>query len=129
MAMKKIMVFIMIAAVSISFSVQSAFAGSKQHYRWEGVAIGVGAAILGHALLNSCNDRYPCEEVRVYHRPCPPPHRYGYWETRSVWVEPDCRKVWNPGHYDCHGRWFSGRWQMIERSPGYWQEEKVWVSR
>jgi len=63
--MKKIMVFIMIAAVSISFSVQSAFAGSKQHYRWEGVAIGVGAAILGHALLNSCNDRYPCEEVRV----------------------------------------------------------------
>jgi len=129
-AMKKMMVLLMIMVFSVFLSASSAIAGDKQHHRWEGVAIGVGAAVLGHALLNSCNDRYSsCAREPVYYRSCPPRHRHGYWETRSVWVEPDCRKVWNPGHYDCYGRWVSGRWQMIETSPGYWEEERVWVSR
>ena len=125
--MKKIMLAAMIALLGVSISVEPALAGSKQRHRWEGVAIGVGAAILGHALINSCNDRHYCEKVTVYHRPCPPPHRYGLWETRSVWVEPEYEWVWNPGHYTRHGRWVDGRWQMIEKYPGYWREDRVWV--
>lgn len=45
--------FIAAAAVSATlvFAYPSAWAGSPQQHRWEGVAIGVGAAILGSALI------------------------------------------------------------------------------
>lgn len=40
------------AVVSICLASTSAWAGSVQQHRWEGVAIGVGAVILGSALIN-----------------------------------------------------------------------------
>lgn len=105
------------------------FAGDKQHYRWEGVAIGLGAAILGSALINSSQSRYQPERVTVIehttnYRSYPPRQNRRYCETRRVWVPPVREKIWNPGHYE-YGRWFSGRYIMIERSPGYWAEERV----
>lgn len=127
--MKKIMIMLIIMIFGLSLVAQSAFAGSKQRHRWQGVTIGVGAAILGHAILNSCNENPSCRKAPVYSHPCPPSHRYGHWEVRSVWVAPKYKRVWNPGHYSRRGSWVSGQWQMIEKQPGYWQEQEVWVAR
>ena len=45
--------FIAVAMVlSLGLTSTSVWAGSKQQHRWEGVAIGVGAAIVGSALIN-----------------------------------------------------------------------------
>lgn len=126
--MKKIMGILLVMVIGLSLAAQPAFAGSKQRYRWQGVAIGVGAAILGHAIYNSCKETSSCEKVTVYSHPCPPHHRYGHWEIRRVWVEPVYKRVWNPGHYDCRGKWVPGHWQMIEKQPGCWQEQEVWVA-
>lgn len=77
-----------------SFVTASAWAGSKQRYRWEGVAIGLGAAIVGNALLNDYYYDRPSRTV-VYHNPppvvyyspppvvrywSPPAHRYGHYK-------------------------------------------------
>ena len=44
---------IVAAAIAVLTLVStSSWAGSKQQYRWEGVAIGIGAAILGSTLLH-----------------------------------------------------------------------------
>lgn len=40
------------AVLSFFLISTSVWAGSKQQHRWEGVAIGVGAAIVGSALIN-----------------------------------------------------------------------------
>ncbi|MEZ4549799.1 MAG: hypothetical protein R2874_04785 [Desulfobacterales bacterium] len=97
-----------------------------------GVAIGLGAAILGNAILNS--DRYdaPPEPVvvdRDCRRPryCDRDYRQGYWEVRKIWVEPVCERVWNPGHYNRHSQWVPGQYVTIEKAPGYWEQHRVWV--
>ncbi len=126
--MKKITIILMILVFGLSIAAQPAFAGSKQHYRWQGVAIGIGAAILGHAIVNSYNESPACKKVTVYNHPGPVPHRHGYWEIRSVWVEPKYIKIWNPGHYNHHGVWMQGQWKMIKNEPGYWQKQEVWVA-
>ena len=125
--MKKITGLIMIWTIGLVFAAGPAFAGAKQHYRWEGVAIGLGAAILGHALYESAKNS-SSEHVSVYSRPCPPPYRQGHWEVRRVWVTPVYQKVWNPGHYNGRGTWVPGQWQMIEKNAGYWQEQEIWVA-
>lgn len=118
-------IFILIAARPVD-----SWAGSPQSHRWEGVAIGVGAAIIGSALIKACQnsqqaayDPYPVS-ARPHRRP---PVPSGYWESRPVWVPPIYEKRWNPGHYNRHGRWVQGRWIQIETEPGYWTEQKVWV--
>jgi hypothetical protein len=40
------------AAVILVAASTPAWGGSKQQHRWEGVAIGVGAAIVGSAIIN-----------------------------------------------------------------------------
>jgi hypothetical protein len=128
--MKKTMMLVFSAIFLLSFSAAPALAGSKQRHRWQGVAIGLGAAILGSALINNCETP---ERVVAY----APPRQYhpgpshfrpqGHWETRRVWVPPEYERVWNPGHYEC-GRWVSGQWIDLEVNPGYWREERVRVS-
>jgi hypothetical protein len=54
--------------LSISLAGASAWAGSKQQHRWEGVAIGVGAAIAVSALIHHHDP---------YHQP-PVPVRYAH---------------------------------------------------
>lgn len=53
MKMKKIIPAAITLIMVLSFITTSAWAGSKQRHRWEGVAIGVGAAIVGGAIINS----------------------------------------------------------------------------
>lgn len=57
-----------------------------------------------------------------------PRHKNGYWETRKVWVPPVYERVWNPGHYNSRHKWVPGQWISIEKEPGRWVTEKVWVS-
>jgi hypothetical protein len=54
--------------------------------------------------------------------------RQGHWELKKEWVPAVYKRVWNPGHYNRHGRWVRGRWVEIIDEPGYWVEKKVWVS-
>ena len=113
----------------------SGWAGNVQRNRWEGVAIGIGAAVLGHTLFNNYFHRQPAPEV-VYRHPSPRRYKHhhhrrarGHWEIRKKWIPPTYERVWNPGHYNRGGRWIDGQWIEIEREPGYWIEKRVWVSK
>ena len=108
-------------------------AGSPQQHRWEGVAIGIGAVVLGKALFDACHRPYaptaPRPAVAAYHHYYqePAPEPAGHWETRKHWVPPVFKKVWNPGHYNRHGHWVPGRWLQVKVESGYWVKKKVWV--
>jgi len=130
--MKKIIILFIAMIFFLSLSVSSASAGSKQRHRWQGVAIGLGAAILGHAIINNNQCDSSPERVVVIDRDthrhrysnC---HRRGHWEIRKTWVDSICRKVWNPAHYNQYNQWVSGQYIYIEREPGYWAKEQIWV--
>lgn len=134
--MKKTL-FIILVTVTFGFclAAPSARAGNVQRNRWEGVAIGIGAAMLGHVLYKNHVQEHPAREV-VYVNPRPQRHKFrpprkarGHWEVRKTWVLPAYESVWNPGHYSRRGRWVEGQWIEIEKAPGYWTEERVWVSK
>lgn len=128
--MKKIFISLFVAVCLVTFMRVPAFAGDKQRHRWEGVAIGVGAAILGHALLSSCMEPAPVRVTVIHkdrhHRACPPPrhHSRARLEVHRAWIPPVCERVWNPGHYNRYGSWVPGHWMIIEKSPGYWAEKR-----
>lgn len=123
--MKKILIVLTAMIFYLSFAADPAFAGSKERHRWEGVAIGVGAAILGNAIIKSYQpERVTVVERHTYYQPVPPRHSQRYCEPRQVWVPPIYEKVWNPGHYE-YGRWVPGQHIMLERTPGYYVEERV----
>ena len=121
-------------AVSIGIIASPVGAGNVQRNRWEGLAIGIGAAILGKVIFDHVQQqRRSSGAVYGHHRyPEPhygPPHRHsGHWEIRKVWVPPVYKRVWNPGHYNRKGRWVSGKWIKIEKQPGYWKKERIWIS-
>ncbi len=138
--MKKKNLFILLITIMlcVSFLVPSAWAGSKQRYRWEGVAIGIGAAILGSALLS--NLHHPPARLPHQPRPClvpvfpcpPPPYRVeisptGHWEMIKRWVPPRYERIWVEGYYDRYYQWVPGHWEERYK-PGYWIEKKVWVA-
>ena len=123
--MKKILIIATAVIFFLSLAAGPALAGSKERHRWEGVAIGVGAAILGSAIINS----YQPERVRVierhtYHHPGPPRYIPESCEPQQVWITPTYERVWNPGHYE-YGKWVPGQYIMIEKTPGYWAEERI----
>ena len=141
--MKKILISVIVLVICLSLSVPPTLAGSKQRHRWEGVAIGVGAAILGHALANRHQNRYDRAEVgerRGYHYDPPAPRRRsayfpprpsrrGHWKVEKVWIAPTYKKVWNPAHYNRKDKWVPGKWIKITDQPGYWTERQVWGRR
>ena len=132
---RNLLVMVLAGLVSISIAARPAAAGNVQRNRWEGVAIGVGAAVLGGILWN--HYRHDRHDVHVtYHRrpPHSSPKRYhpkrpvGHWEVRKIWASPKYKTVWNPGHYNRRGRWVPGEWINIEKRPGYWKEARIWVA-
>lgn len=134
MNIKKSFLIILVCCLITAFTSTTVFAGSTQKHRWEGVAIGIGAALLGSALIHQHKMRRPPEPVPngpfISKRP---PRRYeqhqGYWETREIWMPPTYKKVWNPGHYNRHGNWIEGHWIKIIDKEGHWIRERVWVTR
>ncbi len=131
--MKKLTVSLIAAFTCVSLLAVPAWAGSKQQHRWEGLAIGIGAAIVGSALLNSHNNAVG-NETAAYEAPMPPPRRYcpprprGHWEIRRVWVPPTFKRVWNPEHYNHIRERVPGGWIKIIDAPGHWTEYRVWVT-
>ncbi len=129
---KSFLVFVFIALFTVSLLSAPAQAGSAQRYRWEGVAIGIGAAILGSVLLHhNRQDAYygrhrHGSEYGSYH----PRQRYrsGHWDVRKEWVPPTYRRVRNPGHYNQYDEWVPGGWIVIVDRPGYWTKTRVWVA-
>ena len=132
MEKKSLFVLALVTVFSFVFLTPQAQAGSQERCRWEGIAIGLGAAIVGSAILkahiDSRNDRYvvvrhPPARVhqRVIHRPPPPP---GRWEIQKEWVPPTYKRVWNPAHYDHRGKWVPGQWIEVVNHPGHWVEKK-----
>ncbi|MDM8522236.1 hypothetical protein QUF80_02600 [Desulfococcaceae bacterium HSG8] len=142
--MKRILISSIVMVVCLSLLAPPVLAGSKQRHRWQGVAIGVGAAMLGHAIISehhrnlkaAAQERspgYPPQRYReyssprVYDCPPPPPSRRGHWEFRKIWVPAKHKKVWNPGHYNRRGKWVPGKWIRIKDEAGHWVEKRVWV--
>ena len=104
-------------------------AGGKHPYRWERIAIEVGAVMLGHTLFNQHHPRDPRPDPGYIHRPPPHPRFYGDSEMRRIWIPPVYEKVWNPGHRNHNGRWVPGRWIEVVKEPGHWCEKREWVGR
>lgn len=126
MKKKNPIIVVFITVLCVTFLTASAWAGKKDRYRWEGIAIGVGAVMLGHALLNQ-HHHFHQAPGPIHHPPVP---RFrGHWEVRRVWIPPIHERVWNPGHYNHKGRWVHGRWIEVVKEPGYWGEKRVWVRR
>ena len=126
----KLLVATLIVLFAFTVSVPSTWAGSPQKHRWEGVAIGVGAAILGKVLFDHHVQRpapAPAPRVAQLHYHQSPPAPAGHWETHREWVPPSYKEVWNPDHYDRQGRFVKGHWMRLESSPGYWTERQIWV--
>ena len=132
MKKRSLSLIVIVTAITMLLTVNPAFAGSKHHERWKGIAIGVGAMILGNAILN--NNQPAREPERCYVSvPAPPQPQYrryhkGHWEIRDEWIPPTYKTVWNPGHYNQKGAWVKGAWIKIVDIPGYWKEQKVWVA-
>jgi hypothetical protein len=129
--MKKTVMASLAMIFFMSLFVNPVFAGSKQRYQWQGVAMGLGAAILGSAIINSCSAPEPVTVIRHEPYPCsysPPRPRHDCCETRRIWVPPAYERVWNPAHYEC-GRWIPGQWIALEVRSGYWREERLWGCR
>ena len=130
--MKKIIILSIAMIFFLSLSAPSVLAGSKQRHRWQGAIMGLGAAILGHAIVNSDRHDLSSERVVVFDRdrhnhPYSNYHNRGHWEVRQIWVEPTYQRVWNSAHYNKYNQWVSGQYITIEKDPGYWEKERVWV--
>ena len=132
--MKKTFTIGLISFLCVVFITSSAFAGSKRRHRLEGAAIGIGAVLLGKAIIDTAAAHHAGEVIHhrtvIYHEP-PPPRRQprGHWEIKQVWVPPVYKKIWKPGHYNRRGYWMDGRWASRIKKYGYWKEAEVWVAR
>ncbi len=142
--MKKTISITVSVLMLICLSTVSAHADRKT---MEGFLIGTGVAILGTAIYQGMkqnsspqpqysgnhhhDDEYQYAGYRHgrkhkhfrkhHHRP------RGHWEIERIWIEPVYEKKWNPGHYNRHGDWVSGRYERFIVQEGYYKEEKVWV--
>ncbi|MFC1886344.1 hypothetical protein ACFLZM_04745 [Thermodesulfobacteriota bacterium] len=130
---KKISFVLIVAALYGFVAAAPSSAGNVQRNRWEGVAIGIGAALLGSAIINHHHAPPPHRATVYKHRPYSnynhrPDSRHGGWEVRKTWVPPIHKRVWNPGHYNRRGRWVRGGWIKITDRRGYWKKQREWVS-
>jgi hypothetical protein len=130
--MKKIATMVVIATLCLVLITSAAYAGSSRRHRLEGVAIGIGAVLLGKAIIDSAAAHHSREVIHhhtVIHRDPPRRHRVrGHWEIKQVWVPPVYKEVWKPGHYNRRGHWVEGKWVTRIKRYGYWKEKEVWVT-
>jgi hypothetical protein len=120
---KKLSMVMITTVLCLALMVTSAWAGPEQRYRWEGVAIGLGAAILGNALFNAPYYAQPApapvyySAPPVYYRPAPvyyspPPVYYGpplvYYRPAPAYYGPPVVRPYvgcRPYHRSRYGPW------------------------
>ncbi len=95
---KKVFIIMLTSILVFCYAATSAWAGPKQRYRWEGVAIGVGAAIVGSTLINhyGCSSYYgPPLAFSFYYSDYDRPsgHHHAYRRSHH-----SCRR----GHWKSH---------------------------
>jgi hypothetical protein len=127
MKTRRLLIILMIALFSLAVTTPSAWAGSVQQHRIEGIAIGIGALIIGKAILDAHSGNHSVGAHVTTYRENRPIHgrSHGRLQTQRVWVAPTYKKVWNRGHYNPRGRWVPGHWTRIEIAPGYWTRQQV----
>ncbi len=118
----------LVVFASLALIPNPSWAGSPQRHRWEGVAIGVGAAIIGSALINSLHQSSAYAEpapAAAYHPVYERRHApRGHWAIEKEWVEPVTRKEWNPGHYTPPGALGARRMDLYRGSTGVLDRKK-----
>jgi hypothetical protein len=125
---KRFLILLCTALFSLAVVAPNGWAGSPQQHRLEGIAIGIGALILGKALVDAHQNGHFEARVAAYQTDYPEHHRpRGHWESRRVWVPAKYKKAWNPGHHNRHGRWVPGQWRRTEIQPGHWINQRVRV--
>ena len=122
--MKKLTSIAITSLLIIGIFSSSALAGSARRHTIEGALIGAGVVLLGSAIAHSYDRPDPVKVYR-HHSDYQPPK--GHWETRKIWVEPKYTSRWNPGHYNKHGRWVSGKYESFSDCRGHWESRRVWV--
>lgn len=116
--MKKAGIIIIGLIVCMMLTVPSALAGSKQRHRWEGVAIGVGAAVLGGALLGVPPVVAPTHSrVSVRVGTDRPRYRHERYHHSKVECSVKYDRRYHGRHHDSCRR----------NCCGYWEVRKVWV--
>ncbi len=91
--------------------------GHSGHYipGWEAAVIGLGAAVVGSAIINSYpREREVVVEHHTYYSPPPPPQYRDECYDCPTSYEPPSR-VWVPGHYEYVGGGY------YRRAPGHWE--------
>jgi len=136
--LRKVVALILLGGLVLSLLPSDALAGGRRgggRHHWNGVAVGVGAAVLGGVLLHALT-RPPVVVAPPPPAYAPPPVVYapppvvehrtwvpGHYEDR--WVPTTEREpVWVEGHYQ-NGHWVPGYWKERVREGGYWT--RAWV--
>ena len=138
--MKKVIICLTALALLATPMIPSAEAGSKQRHRWEGFALGVGAAFLTSAFLLHppfvwAAPRPVAVAPAPVHRPRPvkvvaapaPVRPVGHWAFKKAWIPPKSKRVWRPGHFTNRRVWVPGKWNSVGVKPGRWARKRVWV--
>ncbi len=110
MEKKSLFVIMLTAVLCTSFLVPSALAGGRpRHSRWGGVAIGIGVVMPGIAFY--FRDRHYSHRNPDHYRSFVPRYAYpghrryrGHRKVRKERIPLNYKKVWNPGHYNSHGK-------------------------
>lgn len=141
-------IFTIIFVYSLSVLPSEAQARSANGSDFEGVAIGIGGAIVGNEAIQH-QWQYASRKHSRRHGPGygyrPPRHhrrhygyrssrrygpgygyrghrRYGhrgYWWMEKRYAPHFYKKAWNPGHYNRYGQWIPGHWVVIKDRSNY----------
>ncbi len=139
MRTKRFMIGLLTGSIFFVMINTNALAGNVQRNRWEGVAIGVAATLLGQALLDHHHQAYghaePHRNTVGLHRGHHdyrskaygqrPPKKSRHRQFQKVWIAPVHKKSWNSGHYNRRGRWVPGHWIHMQIKPGHWSTQPI----
>ncbi len=117
-------------AVMIFTSASFTFADDRVRGRWEGIAIGLGAASLYNLFQHGQLSPVILPRRATYERPghhYPPPvcEPSGHWEIQRQWIPERRENLWIPSHYE-GGYWVPGHYE-VRVYPGYYEEHRFWV--
>ena len=112
-------IILVVSIAVFSLAATPSWAGSKQQHRWEGVAIGVGAAILGSALIyhRGIHVSAPATVVHYSGYRRGPHHRVGHHGPAN-------QHRWNHRHHRTQHHW-KGRSQHYKpHHPRHYMERR-----